>query len=190
MQSRPVCCILDLRHGRARSADRSDAAAAHLSEREEETATQRDPKEPHEDVARLELPAAALGIVGAESDPAGGAVGGVGAVDVANLGGEDNGADKGEEHAEAVEDHEDEGHGEAGEDGGENAVEADNPGEDGDEHGKVDGGAGRGGGGVIAGDDVADEAGDDDCEDERDAAQDDVEEARHGDGLFLCLMYY
>lgn len=121
-----------------------------------------------------------LGVAGAVGDPVGGAVGRVGAVCLADASGENNGAEKGEDDAEDVQHGEDEGLAEAGDDGGHDAVETDKPGQRDDEHGEVDGGAGRGRGIVILGDDVADETGKNDCEDEGDAAQNEVEEARHG----------
>lgn len=179
---------LDLGHGGTGAASAAKGAA-HLLEGEEEAAAEGGKEEPHEGVAGLELAAAVLGVVGAVADPGGVAAPGLGAVGVADAGGEDNGADEGEEDAEAVEGGEDDGLAEAGDDGGDHAVEADDPGEGGDEHGEVYGGAGSRGGANVLGDYISDEAGDDDCEDEGDAAQDEVNEARHGDagrGVIVC----
>lgn len=118
-----------------------------------------------------------LGVAGAVGDPVGRATECLGAVRVADAGSKDDGADKSEEDAKDVEDQEDDGHGKAGDDAGDDAVETNDPGEGRDEHGEVYGGAGRRRGVVILGNDIANETSNDDCEDEGDAAQNEVEEA-------------
>ncbi|OAQ97223.1 hypothetical protein LLEC1_02986 [Akanthomyces lecanii] len=160
---RAQAALCHLRHGRAGGAGTAHGAAAHLLEREQEAAAERSKEKPHEGIARLQLAAAVLGVAGAVRDPVAGTVRDVGAVGAADAGGEDNGADEGEEDAEAVEHGQDNGHAEAGDDAGHHAVEADDPRQRRDEHGEVYGGAGRGRG------------------DESDAAQDEVEEAGHGE---------
>ncbi|KND89736.1 hypothetical protein TOPH_05745 [Tolypocladium ophioglossoides CBS 100239] len=182
----------DLRHVGPRGAHGATEAAARLLDGEEQAAAEADPEEPHEDGTGLDLAAALLVVAGAEADTVGGQVGAadVAAVDGAQLGGQDDSADEGEEDGEDVEGQHDDGAGERGEEGGGDGVEADDPREDGDEHGEVDGGLGGAGGVDVGGDDVADEGGDEERPEEGGGPEDDIDEARHGDGDGAVVLFW
>lgn len=176
---------LNLRHGGPRGADRAAQAAPGLLDGEGKTGGKGSPQEPHESRAGLDLAAPLLDMTGrAESDPASAVVVGVdaSAVGGAELSGEDDGGDEGEEDNQAIQSQQDDGDGEAGDEAGNQAVEDGEPGQGGDEHGKVDGGFGGATGIDVGGDDVADERGDEEHPEEGDASKGYVDDAAHDDG--------
>lgn len=133
-----------------------------------------------------------------EADPATRQVstGNVAAVGSSQLGGQHNGADKGEQRGQTVPEDERKGHGKADDEDCKQAVEERNPRPGGDEDGEVDGFH------VtvdIGGDDISDEGGDEQGPDECDDTQDDLEEVGHGGGevqafdftvLMLILVWF
>ena len=85
----------------------------------------------------------------------------VAAVGSAELSGQENAGDQGEEDSQDVQGEENHGDGQSCEEGSGEAIETSNPGPCGSEHGIVNGLGGRTGAIDITGDDVADQGGDD-----------------------------
>jgi len=144
----------NLGHTRAAPHTPTGPLKAHKLQRQR--SRKRRKQEPHKRRARLDLAAALRRVQTTVRNPAPVVVKRVGAVDGAQLGGQHDGADEGEEGGQRVQAHDDHGAGDAVDKGHGEAVDGDEPRDDDDEHGEVDGGCCAAVGVDVGGDDVAD----------------------------------